>query len=217
MLFAASEPGALIVRVQREARGDRTCRAHCHRFRTVAKLTRQFDTTPSCFWYSGRVAGRALRPGRHRFLVRAIDATGNRTRTRRLTFTIEAPHLATQMGVAWQAAVLGRLTVSAVMHPARNRGLLVNWRNPTLTRRTAPWPSTPWSKTLPHERVSDRHEENQLRSERRADDVDGFAYYQQSSPVEIIGQGVGDTVLRLRPAAAGGSSWRAAPDHRCMT
>ena len=89
MLFTASEPGVLTVRVQRETRGDRTCRAHCHRFRTVTKLTRQFDTTPSCFWYSGRVAGHALRPGRHRFLVRAIDATGNRTRTRRLTFTIE--------------------------------------------------------------------------------------------------------------------------------
>ena len=32
--------------------------------------------------------------------------------------------------------------------------------------------------------------------------VDGFAYYQQSSPVEIIGQGIGDTVLT---APAGGS------------
>ena len=89
MLFTASEPGVLIVRVQRKARGDRTCRTHCRRFRTVVTLTRQFDTTPSSFWYSGRVAGRALRPGRHRFLVRAIDATGNRTGTRRLTFTIE--------------------------------------------------------------------------------------------------------------------------------
>jgi len=89
MLFTASEPGVLIVRVQREAGGDHTCRTQCHRFRTVVTLTRQFDTTPSCFWYSGRVAGRALRPGRHRFLVRAIDATGNRTQTRRLTFTIE--------------------------------------------------------------------------------------------------------------------------------
>ena len=89
LLFTASEPGVLIVRVQREALGDRACRTHCHRFRTVATLMRQFDTTPSCFWYSGRVAGRALRPGRHRFLVRAIDATGNRTRTRRLTFTVE--------------------------------------------------------------------------------------------------------------------------------
>ena len=89
MLFTASEPGVLIVRVQREARGNRTCRTHCHRFRTVVTLTRQFDTTPSSFWYSGRVAGRALRPGRHRFLVRAIDATGNRMGTRRLTFTIE--------------------------------------------------------------------------------------------------------------------------------
>jgi hypothetical protein len=81
MLFTASEPGVLIVRVQRETR---------HRFRTVVTLARQFDTTPSCFWYSGRVAGRALRPGRHRFLVRAIDATGNRTGTRRLTFTIDS-------------------------------------------------------------------------------------------------------------------------------
>jgi len=89
MLFTASEPGVLIVRVQREARRDRTCRTHCHRFRTVVTLTRQFDTTPSSFWYSGRVAGRALRPGRHRFLVRAIDATGNRTGTRRITFTID--------------------------------------------------------------------------------------------------------------------------------
>ena len=89
LLFTASEPGALIVRVQREVRGDRTCRMQCHRFRTVMTLTRQFDTTPSCFWYSGRVAGRALRPGRHRFLVRAVDATGNRTGTRSLAFTIE--------------------------------------------------------------------------------------------------------------------------------
>ena len=89
MLFTPSEPGVLIVRVQREARGDRTCRTHCHRFRTVVTLTRQFDTTPSSFWYSGRVAGRALRSGRHRFLVRAVDATGNRMGTRRLTFTIE--------------------------------------------------------------------------------------------------------------------------------
>ena len=89
LLFTASEPGVLIVRVQREARGDRTCGTQCHRFRTVVTLTRQFDTTPSCLWYSGRVAGRALRPGRHRLLVRAIDATGNRTGIRRLTFTIE--------------------------------------------------------------------------------------------------------------------------------
>jgi hypothetical protein len=88
MLFTASEPGVVIVRVQREARGDRVCRTHCHRFRTVITLTRQFDTTPSCFWYGGRVAGRALRPGRHRFLVHAIDAAGNRTETFRLPFTI---------------------------------------------------------------------------------------------------------------------------------
>src|SRR4051794_33515987 len=88
VLFTASEPGVVIVRVQREARGDRTCRTHCHRFRTVVTLTRQFDTTPSCFWYGGRVAGRALRPGRHRFLVYAIDAAGNRTETLRLPFTI---------------------------------------------------------------------------------------------------------------------------------
>jgi hypothetical protein len=88
MLFTASEPGVVIVRVQREARGDRMCRTHCHRFRTVVTLTRQFDTTPSCFWYGGRVAGLALRPGRHRFLEQAMDAAGNRTETFRLPFTI---------------------------------------------------------------------------------------------------------------------------------
>ena len=92
MLFTASEPGLLIVRVQREVRGDRTCGKLCHHFRTLVTFTRQFDTTPSCFWYSGRAARRALRPGRHRFLVRAVDAAGNRTGTRRLPFTIQGHH-----------------------------------------------------------------------------------------------------------------------------
>jgi hypothetical protein len=38
--------------------------------------------------FSGRIGGRALRPSRHRMLVTATDAAGNRSRTVRLRFRI---------------------------------------------------------------------------------------------------------------------------------
>ena len=41
--------------------------------------------------WDGRIRGRALRPGRYRAVLSAVDATGHRAKPRRLPFRIVRP------------------------------------------------------------------------------------------------------------------------------
>ena len=54
--------------------------------RRAARLT--LPRGSSRLWMSGRVNGRALRRGRHRLVIQAVDAAGNRSRTLRIAFRI---------------------------------------------------------------------------------------------------------------------------------
>ena len=70
--FTVSEPAGVKVRV----RGTR------------GSLKRAKGAGAGKLRFSGRIGGRALHPGRHRMLVTATDAAGNRSRTVRLRFRI---------------------------------------------------------------------------------------------------------------------------------
>jgi hypothetical protein len=58
------------------------------RFHKVGTLTRRAAAGADSIRFSGRLAGRALRPGRYRALVSAVDGAGHRTVAQRVSFTI---------------------------------------------------------------------------------------------------------------------------------
>jgi Glycosyl hydrolase family 26 len=82
----------------RRVRGD--CRAKrrsnegrpsCHRHRRIGSFAAQVGAGANWTRFSGRLAGRALRPGRYRVLVAATDAAGNRSRPARASFQVAPP------------------------------------------------------------------------------------------------------------------------------
>ena len=82
--FRLSEPARVTIRLERKARRGRRVV-----YRKVAVLTRRRQRTGSnTVRFSGRIKRRALAPGSYRASVRAIDPAGNKSRTRRVTFTI---------------------------------------------------------------------------------------------------------------------------------
>ena len=60
----------------------------CTRHRTIGTLTRTGKQGSNSTRFSGRLGGRALRPGRYRAVVRATDAARNRSAPKRARFRI---------------------------------------------------------------------------------------------------------------------------------
>jgi hypothetical protein len=82
--FRLSEPARVKIRLERRARRGRRAG-----YRKVAVLTRRRQKTgANTVRFSGRIKRRALAPGSYRASVRAFDPAGNRSRARRVTFTI---------------------------------------------------------------------------------------------------------------------------------
>jgi hypothetical protein len=82
--FRLSEPATVKIRLERRAR-----RARRGVYRKVAVLTRRHKRTgQNSVMFSGRIKRRALAPGAYRATVRAVDAAGNSSRARRVSFTI---------------------------------------------------------------------------------------------------------------------------------
>jgi hypothetical protein len=52
------------------------------------RIARSLPAGANALRYRGRIAGRTLRPGRYRLLVRARDAAGNLSSQRRTTFVV---------------------------------------------------------------------------------------------------------------------------------
>jgi hypothetical protein len=98
--FTLSEAATVRIRVQRARPGrrlrgrcvapKRSLRRHkrCTRFKGVGTLTRSAVAGPVSVAFSGRIGSRALRRGRHRFVVFAVDAAGNRSARKRIGFRI---------------------------------------------------------------------------------------------------------------------------------
>ena len=87
--LVAGDPGRRVGRRCRRPSRRLRGRARCTRYLAVGTLTRR-DLTAGrrSVSFSGRVGARALRRGRHRSVIWATDAAGNRSRKRKLTFTI---------------------------------------------------------------------------------------------------------------------------------
>jgi hypothetical protein len=77
--FRSSEPATLRIVVQRRA---------AKRFRRAGRLTRRIAAGPGRVALSGRIGKRALKAGRHRLKLVAVDAAGNRSRPVRLRFRV---------------------------------------------------------------------------------------------------------------------------------
>ena len=65
-----------------------TVAVETRRGRRLGVLRRRAAAGPGALAFSGRVKGRALRPGRYRLAVAARDAAGNASAPRRLAFTV---------------------------------------------------------------------------------------------------------------------------------
>ena len=77
--YSLSEPAAVTLRVVRLAGGKR---------RPAGTLRRAGTAGANRVRFSGRIGRRALRPGRYRLIVRAIDAAGNHSAVRTADFRI---------------------------------------------------------------------------------------------------------------------------------
>jgi hypothetical protein len=82
--FRLSEPATVKIRLERK-----TGRGRRGAYRKVAVLTRRRQRTgQNRVRFSGRIKRRALAPGTYRATVRAVDAGGNPSRARRVSFAI---------------------------------------------------------------------------------------------------------------------------------
>jgi uncharacterized delta-60 repeat protein len=75
--------GRRCVKPRRNLRGRR-----CTRFVRVGRLVRESPQGRSRVRFNGRIKRRALRPGRYRAVLRAVDAAGNKSTARRLGFRV---------------------------------------------------------------------------------------------------------------------------------
>jgi RTX calcium-binding nonapeptide repeat (4 copies) len=99
--FGLSEDARVTITIARKLRGrlkGGRCVARarsgrkCTRLVTAAMLVRANSSAGlNRVAYSGRVGGRALRPGRYRATVRAVDAAGNRSRASSLQLAVVKP------------------------------------------------------------------------------------------------------------------------------
>jgi hypothetical protein len=83
--YTLSEAARVTITIQRKLRGRRT------RYRRVGRLRAQKQAGRRSTRFSGRLRGRALRPGRYRASIVAADALGARSSARRLRFRIVRP------------------------------------------------------------------------------------------------------------------------------
>ena len=98
--YSLSEPATAYLRIERALPGRRVgrrCRApsrrlrsrrRCTRYRRAGTLVRSARTGRNATPFSGRIRRRALRPGRYRLVVTAIDGARNRSRPRVAFFRI---------------------------------------------------------------------------------------------------------------------------------
>jgi len=81
--YSLSEPARVTVAIKRAVkRGGRV------RYRTVGTLKRSGTGGANSIRFTGRIGKRALRPGRHRAVIRATDAAGNRGAPKRIALRI---------------------------------------------------------------------------------------------------------------------------------
>ena len=80
--YTLSEQARVSVKIQRRLRGHRA------RYRTVGKLTRSGKAGVNRIRFTGRIGKRALRAGRYRARMTAIDTAGNRSAQRTARFRI---------------------------------------------------------------------------------------------------------------------------------
>jgi len=80
--YTLSERARVSLKIQRRLHGRQA------RYRTVARLSRSGTAGRNLTRFSGRIAKRALRPGRYRVRITAIDAAGNRSAPRSARFRI---------------------------------------------------------------------------------------------------------------------------------
>jgi hypothetical protein len=101
VVFTLSEPAAVSFRVVRRAKGRRSgkrcvkptrrlrSRKRCARYLPVkGGFDRLATSGPSGFRFTGRIAGRKLRPGRYRLVGVAADSAGNLSKPARTPFRI---------------------------------------------------------------------------------------------------------------------------------
>jgi hypothetical protein len=82
VLITLSEPATVTFRVSRYVAGRQ-------RWALLrGRIMRSLLAGPTALRFRGRIAGRTLRPGRYRLLVRARDAAGNLSSQRRTTFVV---------------------------------------------------------------------------------------------------------------------------------
>ena len=99
--YQLSEPARVVFTIQRARSGRRVggrCRARtkanrrrrkCTRFVRVGRFAQQATTTGTITKrFSGRIGRRSLKPGRHRAVLVATDAAGNKSTAKRLRFRI---------------------------------------------------------------------------------------------------------------------------------
>jgi hypothetical protein len=80
--YTLSEQARVSLKMQRRLRGHRA------RYRTVATLTRSGSAGINLVRFTGRIGKRALRAGRYRARITAIDSAGNRSAPRTTRFRI---------------------------------------------------------------------------------------------------------------------------------
>jgi hypothetical protein len=80
--YTLSERAKVSLKIQRRLRGRHA------RYRTVARLTRSGKAGVNLTRFTGRIGKRALRPGRYRARITAIDAAANRSAPRTTRFRI---------------------------------------------------------------------------------------------------------------------------------
>ena len=100
--YTLSEPAHVTFGVERRAAGRRAVdgrcvkpsrknrgRNPCARYLALrGRLRHDGQTGPNARTFTGRIGGRALKPGRYRLGAVAEDAAGNRSKTRRASFTV---------------------------------------------------------------------------------------------------------------------------------
>lgn len=89
--YALSEPATVKITVQRRSKHCSAAGKKCARYtRVTGAISRKLTATTGRLRFTGRVGGRALRPGRYRATIVATDADGNRSRARTANFKIRS-------------------------------------------------------------------------------------------------------------------------------
>ena len=83
--YTLSEAARVTITIQRKLRGKRT------RYRRVGRLRAQKQAGRRSTRFSGRFKRKALRPGRYRATIVAVDSAGARSKARKLRFRIVRP------------------------------------------------------------------------------------------------------------------------------